>query len=554
MCVCVCVCVLVGNVFIIFIVLGAGAYAGCAYCCIQGQHSKKLQKMVYLEHRSFLPSIDHLRVNHRGFPAKKVSVEPPQAKTMEYIEEKIASVAEAQSVTERKQVIKSCGCTGDYSLRRLPNHDRYLNTPVEPMHLLKNISERVVKLLSGITDTMKVRLDEQNRKRFRTSWIREEGSSIVIPQSPFSISKSNLVLANKRSLNVKAPSGVDWRPSQLFGKDASHLKSNQWKHVIASGILKFCVRGLLGKNQETTLMELCDIVAILCSEEVAIRNMDAVEYRVHRVLSLMERDFPAAIHVISLHLLHHLPMYMRRFGPLHSFWMYPMERFNNWIKNRVHNRRFPEATVMESYRLYEIGFYLQMSGQLPLGATLDDLSEIETDREGEDHFQATCVPTKGSTSKLEPSQLYELKLLYSNTFDHRSLENLDSTIVRYTSYIFRDYHNRVTKFGSFQSEHTNSVHVSSYVNLITRPSSNTFGRINFIFTHAVNSKTHTLACVHWFEDAVVDLVSGLFHVNTETRNNSIPAIVYLAQLSKPLIHATDEANASRLWFLNHVQK
>ena len=100
---------------------------------------------------------------------------------------------------------------------------------------------------------------------------------------------------------------------------ASHLNSNQWKHVIASGILKFCVRGLLGKTQEKTLMELCDVLSILCSEQVNIQNMDAVEYRVHRVLSLMERDFPATVHVITLHLLHHLPMYMQRFGPVYSF-------------------------------------------------------------------------------------------------------------------------------------------------------------------------------------------------------------------------------------------
>ena len=94
--------------------------------------------MVYLHHRSCLPSIDHLRINHKGFSSKKVAVKPPQAKTMEYINEKIDTVAKAQSAHEQKQV--SCGCTGDYSLRRLPNHDGYLNTPVEPMHLLKNIS------------------------------------------------------------------------------------------------------------------------------------------------------------------------------------------------------------------------------------------------------------------------------------------------------------------------------------------------------------------------------------------------------------------------------
>lgn len=537
--------------------LGAGAYAGCAYCCIRGQYSKELQKMVYLDHRSFLPSIDQLRIDHKGFPANKVANESPQAKTMEYIEKEISNIAVAQSVQQRKEVIQSCGCTGDYSLRRLPNHDRYLNTPVEPMHVLKNIAERIVKLLSGITDTVKVRLDEQKRKRFRSSWIKESskaGSSITIPQAPFSISKSNLAVANKRSLSVKSPSGLDWKPSKLFGKDASHLKSNQWKHVIASGILKFCVRGLLGKQQERTIMELCDVVAVLCSEEMSVQNMDGVEYRVHRVLSLMERDFPATIHVITLHLLHHLPMYMRRFGPLHNFWMYPMERFNNWIKNRVLNRRFPEATVMESYRLYEIGFHMQLSGQLPFGAIVDVSSEPLTDTEDENHLQTVCAQTKGCITNLEQAQLNDLKVLYRSTYGDQFIHNLNSTIVKYKSYVFNDRHNRLVRYGTAESERTNSVHESSYVQLRTRHSTSTFGRIQFIFDHTVDDKTHTLACVHWYEDSVVDTISGLIYVNVKTRSSAIQSLVYITQLSKPLVHATDEADGDKLWILNHFQK
>ena len=348
------------------------------------------------------------------------------------------------------------------------------------MHVLKNVAERIVKLLSGVTDTLKVRQDEQKRNRFRSSWIQNsngEGSAVITPPAPFSFSKESLVLANKRSLNVKSPSSVGWKPSKLFGKDASHLNSNQWKHVIASGILKFCTRGLLGTLQEQTLMELCDVVSILCSEELNVQNMDAVEYRVHRVLSLMERDFPATIHVITLHLLHHLPMYMRRFGPLYSFWMYPMERFNNWIKNRVQNRRFPEATVMESYRLYEIGFHLQISEQLPRGATVDVLSGPVTDANvgvNDHEDQAGCLPMKGYTSNLEADQLDELKVLYRDTYDDRTIENVNNSITKYKTYMFRDRHNRLTKFGSQESEHTNSVHESSYVHLKTRCTSKYF--------------------------------------------------------------------------------
>ena len=146
------------------------------------------------------------------------------------------------------------------------------------------------------------------------------------------------------------------------------------------------------------------------------------------------------------------------------------------------------------------------------------------------YSQTACVQ-KGCISILEADQLEELKVLYRDTPDHQFVDNLNNSIVRYKTYVFRDHHSRLIKFGSEQSERTNSVHESSYVHLTTRHLTNTFGRIQFIFDHVVNNKTHTLASVHWYEDAVVDTTSGLFYVNMKTRNVLIQSRVYITQLS-----------------------
>ena len=106
-------------------------------------------------------------------------------------------------------------------------------------------------------------------------------------------------------------------------------------------------------------------MTILTSDSVSIQDIDSIEYRVHQVWSLIERDFPVSMNVIVFHLLHHLPMFIRCFGPVRSYWMYPMERFNSWISRRVINRRFPEATVLQTYGTFEFTSFLQLSGQLP---------------------------------------------------------------------------------------------------------------------------------------------------------------------------------------------
>ena len=72
---------------------------------------------------------------------------------------------------------------------------------------------------------------------------------------------------------------------------------------------------------------------------------------------------------MSVHVVFHLlQKYLRRFGPIHGYHMFPMERFNSWIKQRVTNRRYPESTVLESYRLFELTFFLQICKKLPDGA------------------------------------------------------------------------------------------------------------------------------------------------------------------------------------------
>jgi hypothetical protein len=102
----------------------------------------------------------------------------------------------------------------------------------------------------------------------------------------------------------------------------------------------------------------------LSAEKIDMNKIDDIEQEVHRALALFERDFPVALQVIVFHLLHHLPRYVKMYGPVYAFWMYPYERFNSWISRRV-----LEATVVATYKLSEWANFMEVSNQLPQGAT-----------------------------------------------------------------------------------------------------------------------------------------------------------------------------------------
>ena len=108
------------------------------------------------------------------------------------------------------------------------------------------------------------------------------------------------------------------------------------------------------------MYELCDVIADICATSIYPDEVDTLEYRVSRALSLLKRDYPVALHMVVCHLLHHLPMFVQLYGPLHNFWMYPLERFNSWVLHRVLNKRYPESTVLETSRLFEVSSFLQL--------------------------------------------------------------------------------------------------------------------------------------------------------------------------------------------------
>ena len=200
---------------------------------------------------------------------------------------------------------------------------------VDPMHLVKDVIEHITKFITGTGDSYKVCNEEKHRGRFRTAWV-DEGETKKLPSAPFVSRQKDIVIANQRAENVLVPSSFDWRPRAFFSKPSS-MKAHEWKQVVTSGILKFCLRGLLGMKQRQTLFKLFDVITRLCAEEIKMDVIENLEVDVHRALACFERDFPVSLQLIVFHLLHHLPRYVKLYGPVYGFWMFPYERFNSWI-------------------------------------------------------------------------------------------------------------------------------------------------------------------------------------------------------------------------------
>ena len=423
-------------------------------------------------------------------------------------------------------------------LQTLSNHDRYLNTPVEPMHLIKNIVEHIVRLVSGAEDSHKVRREEKSRGRFSGAWVAHKKNQL--PSAPFRLTFDEVKIANCRACSIQVPKGFGWKPKTLFHTNVTGMMSHSWKQLVCTSILKYCIRGLLGQQQRQTLFLFCNVLARLCAETVHATLLQQLELDVHQALSLLERDFPVSLHVCVFHLLHHLPLFLSRFGPLHAYWMFPFKRFNSWVIRRVHNRRYPESTVVETYKLFEWAHFLQKSSGLPdesvvLPTVYDDDDDVDADKD----FHLLC--RKGRHTSLGPSEFANLQAQYSPELHCK----LSPEVTKY------DWHNstgdfyRRRRFTSIAGD--SRLSVSSYIYWRLADSSVVYGRIHFFFKHSLSNDMY--AYVKWFNKPARELESGLLFVYLDSVSSCNP-VICVCDLSGPVVTAVDLDTPNKLWILS----
>lgn len=270
-----------------------------------------------------------------------------------------------------------------------------------------------------------------------------------------------------------------------------------------------------------------------CVQSVNAIALEELELNIHHSLSLIEWDFPTSLHVCVFHLLHHLPFYLKRFGPLPVYWMYPFERFNSWVIRRVQNRRYPESTVRETYRLFEWAHFLQRSsGEVP-----DESVTLTIANSDEEDLNLQHI--NRNHSLLGPVEFSNLETMFSPEIRH----NLTREVVKMDWYMFTNKHGRVVTLTSRNAD--SRLSCSSYVYLKSIDESVVFGTISFFFQHPISIETY--AYVNWFDKASREHESQLLFVHLDSSSNPV---VSANELHGPIVTAVDLDEPNKLWVLN----
>ena len=91
--------------------------------------------------------------------------------------------AATEGARNRTLILQQSGYKGPYALQRAPYQEHILNTPIDPMHVIKNIVDRFISL---VDERILTKYEMKNNGgRFHSTWLKE--GSNVLPPAPFVI-------------------------------------------------------------------------------------------------------------------------------------------------------------------------------------------------------------------------------------------------------------------------------------------------------------------------------------------------------------------------------
>ena len=217
-----------------------------------------------------------------------------------------------------------------------------------------------MKTIWGLKDTLKVRLDMKEANiRPELHPVDDGGNGVtVLPAAPYVLSKSEKTGFLKIIRELKTPSNYAGQLSKKITVDGElrGLKSHDY-HILMQQILPLCLRTLLPKEVRVAIIRISRVFARICAKSLDPSTMTDLMEETATTMCMLEKVFPPSFFDVMSHLPIHLVQQLIVCGPVHTRWMYPVERYLKTLKGYVRQRAQPEGSMARGYSMEEaIGF------------------------------------------------------------------------------------------------------------------------------------------------------------------------------------------------------
>ena len=254
----------------------------------------------------------------------------------------------------------------EHILKFITMQDLLIRYTLDVMHCEQNLAKNILKTVTGLKDTVKVRRDLQRRGIRRHLWLTphpKKTGRMLKPAAPYVLTNEEFDTFANTMESLKPPLGLVSNMAQYIRKKKfGGLKSHDY-HVLMQQVMPLALRGLLQRGPRMAVMRICRVFRKICGSVWNPSEIEDLQADVARSMALLEIHFPPSFFDIMTHLVYHLVDELDLCGPVSSRWMYPIERYMKTLKEYVRNMARPEACMAEGYVRDEcLGFiteYLQ---------------------------------------------------------------------------------------------------------------------------------------------------------------------------------------------------
>jgi hypothetical protein len=350
--------------------VGAGNTRCCPKCHIRGTFFRSVRTRVFSQSRRYLPQDSKLRDEH-----PRESRSPPRPRThveMQSMGARAAKLMHQRPKKYYKRHIKKTGIVDRSPLASLPGFDCVDQCFLDLMHLIANIVNchtmtRIggrsglpvlpVNKMKSLSHSALVRMSKKKRDTWQQKFnaraedvrqLREVRDQIIEDDALWEISKRSMVESTSRLSALVCPSDF-YSQSKPVWEYTGSWKTNDWQHFMER-IAAFALYDCLDDLRYSLVIECYDVLSVLCRYSHRRSELLALKVRAVDMLSRYDIYGPVQDQSCMFHLVIHLIDQAIRWGPPAAVWMYPFERFLNYIGQQIKSKRHMEANICSRYR------------------------------------------------------------------------------------------------------------------------------------------------------------------------------------------------------------
>jgi hypothetical protein len=149
-----------------------------------------------------------------------------------------------------------------------------------------------------------------------------------MPHAPYVLRDAEKAVFLHLISTVKTPTGHNTANigRQVSTGKLSGLKSHDY-HVLMQQLLPACIRHFMAEGPRNAVIRLGNVFRMICSRVVNPTEIPNLKLYTAETLCMLEMWFPLAFFDVMNHLISHLVEELDICGPVHTRWMYGVERY-----------------------------------------------------------------------------------------------------------------------------------------------------------------------------------------------------------------------------------